>query len=125
MPRCAPQRLAAIALHPLGELVSGHEKGCGHLKATFTGDFANPSITNPVVIYGWHYLSGTPIQPLYNGHGETYVDYSHGIRLVQMAMTLNGKPETVTNICASSTFYSLLSDEGPIATNRYTIAPSP
>jgi len=118
------QRLAVLDSHPLGELVGGTKKDVVISKRIY-GDFANQNITKPVVIYGWHYLSGKPIQPLYNGHGETYADYSHGIRLVQMAMTLNGQPETVTNICASSTLHPLLSDEGAIPTNRYPTDPAP
>ncbi|MBK6947620.1 MAG: hypothetical protein IPH16_05680 [Haliscomenobacter sp.] len=37
---------------------------------------------NRVAIYGWHRLDGQPIQPLYSGHVNWYVDYSHGIRLI-------------------------------------------
>ena len=37
---------------------------------------------NRVVIYGWHYPSGVPIQPIYAGHVDWYTDYSHGVRLV-------------------------------------------
>ena len=118
------QRLAVIGAHPLGELVSGTKKDVV-ISPRIYGNFANPAITRPVVIYGWHYTSGTPIQPLYNGHGETYADYSHGIRLVQMAMTLNGQPETVTNLCASPILNPLLSDEGEILANRYSIQPMP
>jgi hypothetical protein len=116
------QRMAVIGAHPLGELVSGTKKDVV-ISTRIYGNFANPAITRPVVIYGWHYTSGVPIQPLYNGHGETYADYSHGIRLVQMAMTLNGQPETVTNVCADPSLHPLLSDEGAIPTNHYSINP--
>jgi hypothetical protein len=37
---------------------------------------------NRVAIYGWHKLDGNPIQPVYAGHVNWYVDYSHGIRLI-------------------------------------------
>ena len=33
-----------------------------------------------VAIYGWHYPDGRPIQSLYVGHVDWYVDYSHGVR---------------------------------------------
>jgi len=36
---------------------------------------------NKVAIYGWHYLTGKPIQPVYTGHANWYVDYSHDIGL--------------------------------------------
>lgn len=35
-----------------------------------------------LALYGWHRLDGKPIQPVYTGHADYYVDYSHGIRLV-------------------------------------------
>ncbi len=35
-----------------------------------------------VAIYGWHKSDGNPIQPVYSGHVDWYVDYSHGIRLI-------------------------------------------
>lgn len=35
-----------------------------------------------VAIYGWHWQSGNPIQPLSLVHGLEYEDYSHGTRLL-------------------------------------------
>lgn len=35
-----------------------------------------------VALYGWHRPDGSPIQPLYTGHINHYVDYSHGFRLI-------------------------------------------
>jgi len=75
-------------------------------------NYANASITQPVVIYGWHFTTGSPIQPLYNGHENTYADYSHGIRFVQNAFTLDGSPNTITNILPNPNLAKLLSDEG-------------
>lgn len=72
-----------------------------------------------VAIYGWHRLNGSPIQPLYLGHTELWVDYSHGIRLVTRAMTVNGKPTTVEEVLADSKLSALLSDEGVILSPRY------
>ncbi len=48
---------------------------------------------NRVAIYGWHRLNGQPIQPLYSGHVNWYVDYSHGIRLIwrKIKIRANGK----------------------------------
>ncbi|MCB0689748.1 MAG: hypothetical protein KDC53_24580, partial [Saprospiraceae bacterium] len=46
---------------------------------------------NRVAIYGWHRMDGILIQPLYVGHVNTYVDYSHGIRLVWRRMKVDGK----------------------------------
>jgi imidazoleglycerol phosphate synthase glutamine amidotransferase subunit HisH len=81
-------------------------------------------VSKPVVTYGWHQLNGSPIQPLYNGHGETYADYSHGIRLVQNAAELDGAPTTVGAVLTDNALSVLLSDEGVIARPRYGDAPA-
>jgi len=67
---------------------------------------------NRVAIYGWHNLDGKPIQPLYTGHVDWYVDYSHGVRLVYEKMLINNKlflvkdvlnnPELAGSICNDS-----------------------
>jgi|GEM_PF-1487463 len=110
------QRSAMLAAHPLGELVGGDKKD-----VVISNIIYGYPAPGRVVIYGWHYTSGSPIQPLYNGHEETYADYSHGIRLVQLACTLNGNATTVNDILTSSTYNTVLSDEGAIATPRYPV----
>ncbi|HOY30707.1 MAG TPA: T9SS type A sorting domain-containing protein [Bacteroidales bacterium] len=110
------QRSAVLGTHPLGELVGGDKKDV--VISNIIYGYPSPG---RVVIYGWHYTSGTPIQPLYNGHEETYADYSHGIRLVQLNMLVNGTPATVSSVLQSSTLNSLLSDEGNIAVPRYPV----
>ncbi len=110
------QRSAILGAHPLGELVGGDKKDV--VISNLIYGYPSPG---RVVIYGWHYTSGTPIQPLYNGHEETYADYSHGIRLVQNEMIVNGTSALVTDILQSSTLFSLLSDEGTINTPRYPV----
>ncbi len=58
---------------PIGLLVSGIKKDIV---------WSNRLAEKPrkVAIYGWHYPEGEPIQPLYAGHWDRYVDYSHGLR---------------------------------------------
>lgn len=124
------QRNAYVSSFPLGTLTGGNKKDV-IISARIYTNFAT-AITKPVVIYGWHRL--TPLyaqvwQPLYNGHEETYADYSHGIRLVQMNMTVDGSPNTVANVLTSPALAPLLSDDGPsegtsggvIPLPRYTI----
>ncbi len=124
------QRNGFISTFPLGTLTGGNKKDV-IISARIYTNFAT-AITKPVVIYGWHRLTpvyGQVWQPLYNGHEETYADYSHGIRLVQMNMTVDGSPNTVANVLASPTLAPLLSDDGPsegtsggvIPLPRYTI----
>lgn len=108
------QRDTFTNAQPPGALVAGDKKDV--VISSLIHSNLHAGVPKPVVIYGWHYPSGSPIQPLYNGHEETYADYSHGIRLVQMNLTVDGNPDTVTNVLASSSLATLLSDD-PGATN--------
>lgn len=74
---------------------------------------------NRVAIYGWHYQNGQPIQPLYTGHIDWYVDYSHGIRPVRRSMKVDGANMPYEKIVEDSALSFLLSDEGPVTANRY------
>ncbi len=74
---------------------------------------------NRVAIFGWHYLNGEPIQPVYAGHVDWYVDYSHGIRPVRRWMRVDGVRRSFEAILADSMRRSVLSDEGAIAVWRY------
>jgi hypothetical protein len=70
--------------------------------------------TNRVAIYGWHHRDGQPVQPLTIVHVNWYVDYSHGIRLVKRAMTVDGKPRDLKFLLHDAKLNSLVSDEGAI-----------
>lgn len=106
------QRNAVVTTYPLGQLVSGDKKDVVISNQIYTN-------ANRVVIYGWHYTSGTAIQPLSNVHADTYMDYSHGIRLVQNAVVYNGTATTVKAILQSGTLNPLLSDEGTMSSPQY------
>ena len=97
---------------PLGALTIGAKKDV----------ILSPRIferTDRVAIYGWRQLDGTPIQPLSIVHVNWYVDYSHGVRLVRDAMTVDGKPARITELLADPNRCGLVSDEGPISPPRY------
>jgi hypothetical protein len=120
------QRKTFTNSQPLGALVSGDKKDVVISGLIYTNFVNGPAITKPVVIYGWHYTSGVPIQNAYNGHEETYADYSHGIRFVQMNCTVDGSANTVTNVLSSPTLAGLFSDESLAPNNtipvpRYTV----
>jgi hypothetical protein len=66
---------------------------------------------NRVAIYGWHLLSGKPIQPLYTGHVNWYVDYSHGIRLVYKKINVMGKWWDYDTLLYNSRLRKLICDE--------------
>jgi len=67
-----------------------------------------------VAIYGWHRPDGQPIQPLYVGHQDTYVDYSHGIRLLAGRMIVDGRTLHVSDVLKDPRLCTLVSNEGPI-----------
>lgn len=106
----AKQRGAANA--KLGALIAGHKKDI----------VITPKLVQSpgkVAIYGWHRAEGKPIQPLYLGHTEKWVDYSHGARLIQNGAKIRGRATTVRELLASVQHAALLSDDGPIANARY------
>ena len=96
----------------LDELISGIKKDVV---------ITNILLTKPgfVAIYGWHYTTGVPIQPLYVGHVDFYVDYSHGIRLINAVMRVDGVPMRAQDILRDPVLYKLLSDEGSPMTQPY------
>ncbi len=77
-------------------------------------------LSNKVIIYGWHQLDGKPIQPVYAGHVEWYVDYSHGIRLVSQLVKVDGKEIPISRILSDPILFKLISDEEePVLQTRY------
>lgn len=67
-----------------------------------------------VAIYGWHCPSGQPIQSLYVGHVDWYVDYSHGVRLMSQRMLVDGRASNVADILNDPRLCPLVSNEGRI-----------
>lgn len=76
---------------------------------------------NKVAIYGWHYLTGKPIQPVYTGHVNWYVDYSHGIRLIYERIKVNGKWMHYTELANHPLLFRLLTDESSFSFQRYPL----
>ncbi|WP_373399522.1 hypothetical protein V8V91_07400 [Algoriphagus halophilus] len=96
-----------------GQLIAGIKKD-----VILSNRLANSP--SKVVIYGWHKLDGLPIQPVYSGHVDWYVDYSHGIRLMNQHVILDGEITTVSKILSDPALFHLLSDEeSPMALTRY------
>jgi len=86
-----------------------------------TDQLLNPSKQNKVAIYGWHQLNGIPIQPVYTGHANWYVDYSHGIRLVYELIRINGKWVHYKEVFKNPLWYHLLTDESQSSFVRYPL----
>ncbi len=99
----------------LGALVAGHKKDVV---------ITNLLASNPgrIAIYGWHRLTGMPIQPLSLVHGACYADYSHGIRLVSDTVLIDGNPRSIYDVLRDPILSKVLSDEGPIPNLKELLA---
>jgi hypothetical protein len=105
----------AAAGKPLGAVVGGIKKD-----VVLSNKITDAASANHVVIYGWHQLNGTPIQPVYSGHVNSYVDYSHGIRFINSQMLVDSVVMTAGQILTNPTLYKILSNEaGPMSQSSY------
>jgi hypothetical protein len=75
-----------------------------------------------VAIYGWHRRNGKPIQPLSTVHGESYADYSHGVRLISATAYVNGESRALADILADPRLARIVSSEGPINQSERLLA---
>ena len=92
-----------------GQLTAGVKKD-----VVVSNLLSDPDRTRHVVIYGWHELDGHPIQPLTNVHIDSYVDYSHGVRLLNSDLMVDGVPMRMSRMLRDSVLYRLASDENGI-----------
>ena len=92
---------------PRGQLVTGIKKD-----VVLTNRLKEKP--HKVAIYGWHYTDGRPIQSLYVGHVDWYVDYSHGVRLMSQRIIVDDQPLNVPDVLKDPRLCRLLSGEGPI-----------
>ena len=98
-------------------IVEGQRKGRKGLIAgikkdvVISGKISRDPKPDREAIYGWHKLDGLPIQPLYTGHINWWVDYSHGIRLIYQTVYVNGKPMNYIDVLKSPQLNKLLCDE--------------
>lgn len=98
-------------------MVEGQRKGRSGLIAgimkdvVISGKLLRDDKPNRVAIYGWHQLDGKPIQPLYTGHVNWWVDYSQGIRLVYRKIKVEGKWMDYEDVLKHPVYKRLLCDE--------------
>jgi hypothetical protein len=98
-------------------IIEGQRKGKKGLIAgikkdvVLSGKVTRDTKPDREAIYGWHKLDGKAIQPLYTGHINWWVDYSHGIRLVYRTIWVNGKAMDYTEVLKSPSLQKLLCDE--------------
>ncbi len=101
------------------QLIAGHKKDL--IISNKIHDEKRTS--DKVVIYGWHKAENSPIQPVYAGHGATYADYSHAVRLIAETATINGIPVKIQDILRDPVRSVLLSNEGIISKPVYPTTP--
>jgi hypothetical protein len=98
-------------------IVEGQRKGRRGLVAgiqkdvVISGKIVRDKRPDRVAIYGWHKLDGQPIQPLYTGHVNWWVDYSQGIRFIYRKIKVEGKWMDYTDVLKDPVLQKLLCDE--------------
>jgi len=92
---------------PLGPLIAGT-----HKDVVLTGQLRQ--VPGHEAIYGWHRMDGHPIQPLSLVHGVGYADYSHGIRLVDRTVLVDGVARDYFDALSDPAVAPILSSEGAI-----------
>ena len=106
-------------------IIEGQRKGRKGLIAgikkdvVISGKILQDNKPDRVAIYGWHKLDGKPIQPLYTGHINWWVDYSQGIRLVYNKIKVEGKWIDYTAVLNDPLLRKLLCDEERCDFYRY------
>lgn len=98
-------------------IIEGQRKGRKGLIAgiqkdiVISGKISRDTRPDRVAIYGWHKLDGKPIQPLYTGHINWWVDYSQGIRLIYRKIKVDGKWMDYVDVLKTPRLQKLLCDE--------------
>lgn len=98
-------------------IIEGQRKGRKGLIAgikkdlVLSGKITRDAKPDREAIYGWHKPDGKPIQPLYTGHINWWVDYSHGVRLVYRTVWVNGHAMDYTAVLKDPQLQRLLCDE--------------
>ena len=106
-------------------IIEGQRKGKTGLIAgiqkdlVLTGKLLRDPKKDRVAIYGWHRLDGTPIQPLYTGHVNWWVDYSQGTRLIYEKIKVGDKWMNYQDVLKDPVLQKLLCDEAYCDCFRY------
>ncbi len=87
-------------------LISGIKKD-----VVISGKISRDAKPDREAIYGWHLSNGKPIQPLYTGHINWWVDYSHGIRLIYRIIKVDGEKMDYMEVLKNPIYQKLLCDE--------------
>ena len=107
-------------------IIEGQRKGRKGLIAgikkdlVISGKISRDARLNREAIYGWHKMDGKAIQPLYTGHVNWWVDYSHGIRLVYRTIFVDGKAMNYIDVLKDPILQKLICDEEDCDFYRYS-----
>ncbi|MFO0612273.1 MAG: hypothetical protein U0414_06785 [Polyangiaceae bacterium] len=90
------------------------------------GDMKDLVLTNrleehpgKVAIYGWHNRDDSVIQSLSTRHECRYADYSHGVRLIDRRVLVDGVEHDLADLMRDPDLSGLVSDEGPLRVVAY------
>lgn len=118
-------RDSSVTMYQHHLIIEGQRKGRKGLIAGIKKDVVITSrlrtLKNKVAIYGWHLLNGKPIQPLYTGHVDWYVDYSHGVRLIYEKIRINGKWYLYDEVLRNPELQFLICDEEDCGVYKYPV----
>ncbi len=98
-------------------MIEGQRRGAKGLIAgikkdvVLSGKISRDKRPDRVAIYGWHKPDGKPIQPLYTGHVNWYVDYCHGIRFVHEMIVVEGRAMHYSEVLKHPLYQKLLCNE--------------
>lgn len=97
---------------PDGVLIAGHK-----LDVVITSALSEHP--GEIALYGWHRSSGQVIQPLFIGATDSLVTFSHGVRLVDRSVIVDGARRDLWDVLRDPELAQILSDDGVITQARY------
>ena len=103
----------SLGIQP-GDWVAGHKKD-----VVLSGKLNGAD--GKVAIYGWHRSDGSPIQPVYTGHTDRWVDYSHGVRLVTRSVRIDKRQADLASLLKDLRQSRWFDDDGPMDRTEYLI----
>lgn len=107
--RLIQKKLAGIKMG--SHLIAGHKKDI---------ILANGLVAKPdrVALYGLHVDPTTKIQPMSLANPKSYVDYSHGVRLISNRIQINGVYYSLREVLVHPVLSKLVSPTGPLKISR-------
>lgn len=129
----ADQKIAFKPLHgsdqyrTSGKAIGDHEQGYAGqgqgpgIRAGHKKDIFIPAPDGKVGVYGGFDEKGNAVHPKFRtqAHGDFYVDYSHGARMVSQTVYVDGKATPLDQALRDPGIAPMLNDEGVMDRTRY------